>query len=61
MAVVNEVMTIINVIMSFALVILIFISIRQNIRFSRATNASLDIRLKGNSSCRKTWISFKKH
>lgn len=46
MAVVNEVMTIINVIMSFALVILIFISIRQNIRFSRATNASLDILFK---------------
>ena len=46
MAVVNEVMTIINVIMSFALVFLIFISIRQNIRFSRATNASLDILFK---------------
>lgn len=43
---IDEILTIINVIMSFALVILIFISTRQNIRFSRATNANLDILFK---------------
>lgn len=42
----DEIMTIINVIMSFALVILIFISIRQNIRFSRAINKNMDILFK---------------
>lgn len=46
MAVVNEVMTIINVVMSFALMILIIISTRQDIKARRATNASLDILFK---------------
>ncbi len=46
MAVVNEVMTIINVIMSFALMILIIISTCQDIKARRATNASLDILFK---------------
>lgn len=46
MAVVNEVMTIINVIMSFALMILIIISTCQDINARRATNASLDIPFK---------------
>lgn len=46
MAVVNEVMTIINVIMSFALMVLIIISTRQDIKARRATNASLDILFK---------------
>lgn len=46
MAVVNEVMTIINVIMSFALMILIIISTCQDINARRATNASLDILFK---------------
>ena len=42
----DEIQTIINVIMSFALVILIFISTRQNIRFSRAINKNMDILFK---------------
>lgn len=46
MAVVNEVMTIINVIMSFALMILIIISTCQDIKARRVTNASLDILFK---------------
>lgn len=46
MAVVNEVMTIINVIMSFALMILIIVSTCQDIKARRATNASLDILFK---------------
>lgn len=46
MAVVNEVMTIINVIMSFALMILIIISTCQDIKARRVTNASLDIPFK---------------
>lgn len=46
MTVVNEVMTIINVIMSFALMILIIISTCQDINARRATNASLDILFK---------------
>lgn len=46
MAVVNEVMTIINVIMSFALMILIIISACQDIKARRVTNASLDILFK---------------
>lgn len=61
MAVVNEVMTIINVIMSFALVILIFISIRQNIRFSRATNASLDILFKRQQLLSEDLDQLQKH
>lgn len=43
---IDEILTIINVIMSFALVILIFISTRQNIRFSRAINKNMDILFK---------------
>lgn len=43
---IDEMLTIINVIMSFALVILIFISTRQNIRFSRAINRNMDILFK---------------
>lgn len=43
---IDEIQTIINVIMSFALVILIFISTRQNIRFSRAINKNMDILFK---------------
>lgn len=46
MTVVNEVMTIINVIMSFALMVLIIISTRQDIKARRAVNASLDILFK---------------
>lgn len=41
MAVVNEVMTIINVIMSFALVVLIFISTHQDIKTWRLINKKL--------------------
>lgn len=41
MAVVNEVMTIINVIMSFALMVLIIISTHQNIKTWRLINKSL--------------------
>ena len=43
---IDEILTIINVIMTFALVILIFISTRQNIRFSRAINKNMDILFK---------------
>lgn len=43
---IDEILTIINVIMSFALVILIFISTRQDIRFSRAINKNMDILFK---------------
>lgn len=43
---IDEILTIINVIMPFALVILIFISTRQNIRFSRAINKNMDILFK---------------
>ena len=43
---IDEILTIINVIMSFALVILIFISTRQNIRFSRAINKNMHILFK---------------
>lgn len=46
MSIVSDVMTIINVIMSFALMILIIISTRQDIKARRATNASLDILFK---------------
>lgn len=41
MAVVNEVMTIINVIMSFALMVLIFISTHQDIKTWRLINKNL--------------------
>ena len=43
---IDEILTIINVIMSFALMVLIFISTRQNIRFSRAINKNMDILFK---------------
>ena len=43
---IDEILTIINVIMSFALIVLIFISTRQNIRFSRAINKNMDILFK---------------
>ena len=43
---IDEILTIINVIMSFALVVLIIISTHQNIRFSRAINKNMDILFK---------------
>lgn len=43
---IDEILTIINVIMSFALMVLIIISTRQDIKARRATNASLDILFK---------------